>query len=47
MVPGNCEYGSWNEQYGFGKYIKLYNAIKAILANPKYTNGPSAENNVI
>lgn len=47
MVPGNCEYGSWNEQYGFGKYIKLYNAIKTILANPKYTNGPSAENNVI
>lgn len=46
MVPGNCEYGGWNEEYGYGTFIKFYEALKSILADKKYQDGPTAENPV-
>lgn len=44
MVPGNCEYGGWLDEFGYeDTYYNLYQALKSILNDKRYQNGPTQE----
>ncbi|TPI02961.1 HAD family acid phosphatase [Mycoplasma struthionis] len=47
MVPGNAEYGGWNERLGYGNVKNFYDAIKQLVSNPRYESGPSATDNIV
>ncbi|QCZ36791.1 HAD family acid phosphatase [Mycoplasma nasistruthionis] len=43
MVPGNAEYGGWNEPYKYGQIGEFYKAIKEIVNDPRYQTGPTEQ----
>ncbi|WP_029513849.1 HAD family acid phosphatase [Mycoplasmopsis primatum] len=47
LIPGNSEYGGWNEKLGYGNVYDFYQEILKIVNNKKYKTGPSAENPTI